>query len=176
MRHMRLTRRAAVVVVAAATVLLGTAVTSVGASTSSRGVEGAKRGILLRSSLIGRPADPTLAVAIRGVQPGAAPWALDRGETRITAAGRLSLEVEGLLITGTHTGLDGTTGPVTDVVAALTCEGTTPTIVSTAPVPLSPEGDAEIEQQIALPGTCLAPIVLVRANSSSGPWIAATGF
>ena len=55
---------------------------------------------------------------------------------------------------------------------------TTPTIVSSTAVPLSPEGDAKVHQRIALPATCLAPIVLVRANipGSTDPWIAATGF
>jgi hypothetical protein len=86
--------------------------------------------------------------------------------------------VRGLLITGTGTNLDGTTGPVTSVVAALTCEGVTPTIVSSTAVRLSPEGDAKVHQRITLPATCLAPIVLVRANivGSTDPWIAATGF
>ncbi len=70
---------------------------------------------------------------------------------------------------------------MTSVVAALTCEGpmpTTPTIVSTTAVPLSPEGDAKVHERIALPATCLAPIVLVRADipGSTDPWIAATGF
>ena len=118
---------------------------------------------------------------IRGVPAGAAPWALRRGSTQVNAAGQFSLDVRGLLITGTGTNLDGTTGPVTSVVAALTCEGmtpTTPTIVSSTAVQLSPEGNAKVHQRIALPATCLTPIVLVRANipGSTDPWIAATGF
>jgi hypothetical protein len=101
---------------------------------------------------------------------------LSRGSTRIKSSGQLRLDVRGLLITGTNSSLDGTTGPVTKVVAALTCEGTPPTVVSAVSVALSPEGDATVNQHIDLPPSCLAPIVLLRANSDSGPWIAATGF
>jgi len=114
-------------------------------------------------------------VAISGVPPGAVAWALSRGTTALDANGRLTVEVEGLVITGTNTNLDGTTGPVKAIVVSLTCDGMTPPIVSTDPAPLSPEGDARIDQQVALPPVCLAPIVLVRANTSSGPWIAASG-
>jgi hypothetical protein len=165
-----------VVGVAVSTVVLGTAATTVGASTRSRGADPARHGVLLRSTLVGRPIDASMNVPIRGVQAGGVAWALSSGTTRVAGTGQISLDVEGLVITGTNTNLDGTTGPVTAVVAALTCEGTTPTVVSATPVPLSAGGDATIEQRIILPATCLAPIVLVRANSSNGPWIAATGF
>ena len=164
------------------TVLLGTAVTAVAASTRSGSAETARHGVLLRSGLIGRPTDASLAVAIRNVPAGAAPWTLKRGSTQVNAAGQFSLEVRGLLITGTGTSLDGTRGPVTSVIASLTCEGpmpTTPTIVSTTEVPLSPKGDAKVHERIALPTTCLAPIVLVQAGIpgvAMHPWIAATGF
>jgi hypothetical protein len=107
------------------------------------------------------------------------PWALAQGSTRLDANGRLSVKVSGLLITGAtgaNASLDGTTGPVKAVVASLTCDGSTPTIESTAPVPLSAQGDATINQDVILPVICEAPIVLVRANSSNGPWIAASGF
>jgi hypothetical protein len=173
---MKLRRRAMVVGVAVATLLIGTAATVAGASAGARGHEPERHGDVLRSALVGRPVGANTTVPIRGVPPGGVAWALSGGTVRLSSAGRLSLEVEGLVITGTNTKLDGTTGPVTAIVAALTCEGTSPTIVSSTPVPLSSRGNAAIEQRITLPATCLAPIVLVRANSSSGPWIAATGF
>jgi hypothetical protein len=161
---------------ATATIVLGAATTSVAASTASGTNEPPRHGNLLRSGLIGRPESASLSVPLRGVPPGAVPWALDRGTARVSATGRVRVNVDGLLITGTGTALDGTTGPVTKVVASLTCDGAMPTIVTTGAVPLSSGGDASIDQQIALPPTCLAPIVLVRANSGTGPWIAATGF
>ncbi len=163
-----------IVGVAVATILIGTAATVAGASAGARGHEPERHGDVLRSALIGRPVG--VNPAIRGVPAGGVAWALSDGTVRVSSAGRLSLDVEGLVITGTNTKADGTTGPVTAVVASLTCEGTSPTIVSTTPVPLSSRGNATIEQRITLPATCLAPIVLVRANNSGGPWIAATGF
>ena len=54
--------------------------------------------------------------------------------------------MSGLVITGTNSGLDGTTGPVTSVVASLTCDGSMPTIKDTAPVPLSAQGNAGINE------------------------------
>lgn len=179
MKHMRLYGRAIVFGAAIMTILLGTAVTAVAASTRSTSGVQARHGILMRSGLIAEVDTNPMTGSIRGVPPGGAQWVLQRGSTAVNATGQLSLEVRGLLITGTGTNLDGTTGPVTSVVAALTCEGMTPTapmIVSTAAVPLSPKGDANVHERIALPATCLAPIVLVLANSSAGPWIAATGF
>jgi hypothetical protein len=176
---MRLYGRAIVVGVAVMTILLGTAVTAVAASSRSGSGEPARHGVLLRSGLIGRPADASTTV-IRGMLPGAAPWALRRGSIQVNAAGQFSFEVRGLLITGTGTSLDGTTGPVTSVIPELTCEGatpTTPTIVSAGVVQLSSEGDAKVRERIALPATCLAPIVLVLANvGSADRWIATTGF
>src|SRR5438128_474964 len=137
---MRLYGRAIVVGVAVMTVLLGTAVTAVAASTRSGSGEPARHGVLLRSGLIPVLDTNPMTGSIRGVPPGAAQWALRRGSTQVNAVGQFSLEVRGLLITGTGTPLDGTTGPVKSVIASLTCEGVTP-IVSTAAVPLSPDGD-----------------------------------
>jgi hypothetical protein len=172
---MRLRRRAMVSGIAAVAIVLGLAATTVAASAKDGGNEPDREGSLLTSTVIGRPASPTIAVPIRGVAPGAVAWA-GRGNTRVTADGRFTFEIRGLLIVGTGTPLDGTTGPVKTVVAALTCDGTTPTIVSSAAVALSSHGNAKVNQKIALPTTCLAPIVLVLANGSSGPWIAASGF
>ena len=171
---MRRTRRllgAGVIISVAATWTVATAVSATPTSNN----EPARQGELFASGLVGRPTDPTLNVPIRGVAPGAVPWALARGSSRLDANGRLSVVVSGLVITGTNSGLDGTTGPVTSVVASLSCDGSTPTIENTAPVPLSAQGDASIKQAVTLPAICEAPIVLVLANGSSGPWIAASG-
>jgi hypothetical protein len=157
------------------TAAAGIAATTVSATPASNG-QPARHGEVLSSNLVGRPTDPGLNVAIQGVPAGAVAWALSQGSTRVQADGRLTVNVDGLLITGTNTNLDGTTGPVNAVVASLACDGTVPTLVSTNPVPLSQDGDARIDQRVTLPAVCLAPVVLVRANTSSGPWIAASGF
>jgi hypothetical protein len=153
----------------------GITATTVSAATPSSS-QPARHGTLFRSNLVGRPTDPALTVTIRNVMPGGVPWALSRGNTRLDASGHLSVRVDGLVITGTGTNLDGTTGPVQAVFASVTCDGTTPTITSSKPVPLSPQGDATIKQDINLPAVCLAPIILVQANTGSRPWIAASGF
>jgi hypothetical protein len=137
---------------------------------------------IFESSLVGVPAGMTgTAGTIRGVPAGAVPWAIDRGEVRIESDGQLRAEVEGLLIVDTGTNLDGTTGPVTGVRASLTCHGTNVT-ATTSVVPLSSDGNAQIEQTISLPRSCVGPIVLIRVGStmtnpgpSMGPWIAASG-
>ena len=63
-------------------------------------------------------------------------------------------------------------------------------VASTADVPLSAAGNAEIEETITLPAVCVAPIVLIRirlVDVGGGPvdietlgvpppWIAASGF
>jgi hypothetical protein len=56
-------------------------------------------------------------------------------------------------------------------------------VATTDPVPLSGDGNADIEAGIKLPDNCFGPIVLVRAAGFNGnllpqpgPWIAATGF
>jgi hypothetical protein len=166
-----------VVGVALAVVVLGLTATSVGAFSRTQGSEASRGKTVFRSNLIGVPA--SLKVLIRGVPAGGFPWTVSEGSARVTGGGQLTVDVEGLLITGTDTKLDGTTGPVKSVFASLTCEGASPTspvVVSTTVVPLSPEGDSEIHQHISLPSTCLAPIVLIRANLDGFPWIAATGF
>lgn len=135
---------------------------------------------LFRSSLVGAPGSGR---TIRTVPSGGAPWTIDDdSEARLSTNGRLRADIEGLLITGTGTANDGTTGSVTQVVAALTCanqasgDSGAPEIVSSSAVPLSSEGDARVDQTIPLPSTCLGPIVLIRANSATGPWIAISGF
>ena len=129
---------------------------------------------------------------IAGISPDVAqPWVVEEGEVEIGEDGKLELEVEGLLL------LDDTVGPVLTVFASLVCQKTVasgdPTnevVASTADVPLSAAGDAEIEEVISLPSVCVAPIVLVRIRlvdvgfgpvdiedlGIPAPWIAASGF
>jgi hypothetical protein len=91
--------------------------------------------------------------------------------------GRFELEVEGLVVAAT-----GTASPVTDISAALFCGADTNTTpaATTGFVPISTNGDAEIETTVTLPSSCVAPIVVV--NFAKGPthiptrYIALTGF
>jgi hypothetical protein len=114
------------------------------------------------------PADPV----IHGVAPGGVPWQLDRGAVRLRHDGRFQLSVRGLVIPG-----NGTPGPVTTISASLYCGAdTTAAAATTGAVPISRSGDAQIDQPLALPSSCLAPVVLVHPNGSAAAYIAASGF
>jgi hypothetical protein len=125
-------------------------------------------------ALVGLPAHQM--ITIDGVPAAGAPWTVDRGsEAKLKSHSRLDVRVRGLLITGTGSAADGTTGPVKQVVASLACaNGDTAT---TAAAPLSAQGNARIRDQIKVPADCLAPVVLVRISgvAAADPWIAATG-
>jgi hypothetical protein len=171
---------AAVVVVAAST-LLGGAAMADGRGSGHDGGNGNNgnnsnngNNIRFDQSLVGLPAHQM--IAIEGVPAAGAPWMVDGGsEATIKSHSRLDVRVRGLLITGTGTAADGTTGPVKQVVATLACaNGDTAT---TAAVPLSAQGNARIRDHIKIPADCLAPVVLVRISgiAAADPWIAATG-
>lgn len=130
---------------------------------------------LFRSTIIG--SNPHLIIA--GVQSGGAPWTVQRGSAVLNEAGRLHVELHDLILQQL-----GNPGPVTSVSASLVCGGAGGVVVATTDaVPLSGDGNAEIDAQISVSSACFAPIVLIRAAAFNGtplpqpgPWIAATGF
>jgi hypothetical protein len=130
---------------------------------------------LLSSSLA--PSVPTDPV-IHGVAAGAVPRALGRGSVRLRADGRLRVEVEGLVIPIAHGGFPaGTARPIDVVSASLYCApDSAAAVATTGSVPISADGDARIDATIAIPASCLAPIVLVHPNGGDGVYIAATGW
>jgi hypothetical protein len=111
-----------------------------------------------------------------GVNPGGAPWVLDRGKVEIKAKGRLELRVRGLVIPNPPG--DGTAGPVKTISASLYCgaDADTTAADTSKQVPLSSDGDARIhDRSFHVPATCLAPVILVHPNGSTGAYIALTG-
>jgi len=133
------------------------------------------------SSVVGS----TPGATIGGVMSGGAPWTVAQGEASVSASGKIEVDVRGLLLaTGAPANLVGTVGPVQMVAASLVCGGSGGVVAaSTDGVPLSTTGRAEIEANITLPATCMAPVVLVRVftntaapGSQLGPFIAVTGF
>jgi hypothetical protein len=125
---------------------------------------------LFRSTIIGSKPD----TVIGGVQSAVGAWTVRHGSAALTADGRFRVEVAGLVITSL-----GNPGPVKNISASLVCGGTGGSVVATTDaVPLSPEGNAEIESRVTIPSACFGPVVLVRAvfNGNAGQWIAATGF
>ena len=44
-------------------------------------------------------------------------------------------------------------------------------------VPFSPEGNAEVDAQVSLPASCLAPVIFFAGDTGAGArWFAVTGF
>ena len=125
-------------------------------------------------------------LTIRSVVSGAAPWVVQEGKAQIDSDGHVRVHVSGLLIASgalangdpVPAAVVGTIGPVTSVHAALTCggpgSGVPFTITPTDAVPLSPQGDFDIDAKITLPATCDRPILLIRFGepSAGGPFIA----
>ena len=127
-------------------------------------------------------------VSIRGVVAGGAPWVVKNGKVQLKPNGGLRVRVKGLVIGAgalasgdpVPAALIGTVAGITTVHAALTCggpgSGTPFTITPTDGVPISPDGDFEIDADISIPSVCEQPIVLIRIGTPAtpGPWIAAS--
>ena len=160
--------RKAVLALAAALVAAGSLVFALGASRGS--TTSGNGGTLLRATLAPSvPTDPSF----HGIAPGGVPWILDESQVRLRGDGRIEIEIEGLVIPTL-----GTPGPVTSVSASLLCgaDASAGPAATTGTVPLSSAGDAEIEAQLTLPATCLAPIVVVHPNGGVTRYIAVTGW
>jgi hypothetical protein len=174
--------------------LLATVALAVGASTAfahdggghhGKGHGDRHGGEILRSGLVGSTPEGKGGPPLFGVAPGGAPWTIASSEARVRAD-RVRVRARGLLLVDTGTpGLDGTTGPVQMVAAAVFCNGSTKPAFTSAAVPLDPDGDFRVDEDLttALPSPCLAPAVLVRiaqvAGASTpvadGAYIAANG-
>jgi len=144
---------------------------------------------ILSSALRGVPRPYTGAAnAIRGVPGGGLPWVLSGGKATLTADGALEVEVEGLVFDPADEaviarGLGGT-NTVAQAKAIVSCltvqDGAAATVnVSSGLVPFTTGaasaggGNATIQERLALPSPCLAPIVFV--TSPGGAWFAVAG-
>ena len=129
---------------------------------------------LIEKTIIGLP---VAGMEVRGVTGGGLAWEAT-GEAELKGDGELEVEVEGLLFAEGPPA--GTTGPITAVDAVLTCAGVVGPVAVTSAAPLNSDGDAEIEEEISLPASCVGPVVLIRIAGGPagviGLWIAATGF
>jgi hypothetical protein len=140
-------------------------------------------GEILRSGLVGSTPQSAGGAVLFGVAPGGAPWTIGRSEARVSAD-RVRVRGNGLLLVNTgNAALDGTTGPVQMVSAAVFCNGSATAAFTSAAVPLDPDGDFRVDEDLTtpLPSPCLAPAVLVRiaqaagAPVANGAYIAANG-
>jgi len=119
------------------------------------------------------PTDPTF----HGVEPGAVPWVLRRGDVRLKRDGKLKLRVKGLVIPNPPG--DGTAGPVTTISASLYCGADSDDVAAdtTDQFPLSSSGNGRIrDRSFTIPDTCLAPVILVHPNGDPDHYIALDGW
>jgi hypothetical protein len=173
---MRISKRipAAVFVAVLAVLTTALAVGALSALGDDHGGHGSDHGgQLIKESLAPSvPTDPTF----HGVAPGGAPWVLKDGQVRLNDDGRLDLRVRGLVIPVAPG--NGTPGPVTTIGASLYCgaDSNTTAAATTGQVPISRDGDARIVDHIAVPASCLSPVILVNPNGIASLYIALDGW
>ena len=112
---------------------------------------------------------------IRGLTGGGVPWSIDTGTGYLRADGRLHVEVQGLIIPARG---NNPISAFRGVVNCLTPDSPTNGVnLVTDPFPATTTGDSTIDATLALPETCVAPIVFVTngAGSPPGAWFATTG-
>jgi hypothetical protein len=125
-----------------------------------------------QASMVALPASQ-VNLTLFGIKAGGLPWQIQAGSASISASGRLQVNVEGLVLAaGAHAG----TNPIPNGQAIVTCAGV-PVAMSSV-VSFSPTGNAQLDQQIALPSSCLAPAVFFAGVPAPGVdrWFAVTGW
>ena len=139
---------------------------------NGRGEDAAK---IFSASLVGSQLDDP---AIHGVTRGGAPWVIERGRVQLAVDGRIKIQLRGLVIPIAHGTFPANTArPVTTVNASLYCApDSSAAAATTVSVPISEDGDATIKDTLDLPGTCLAPTVLVHPNGGLTAYIALPGW
>jgi hypothetical protein len=107
-------------------------------------------------------------------------WKIKSGNAQLSADGKLTANVTGLVLNDTTLPADvnGTADGVTEVVASLVCSGGggRRVVAETARAPLSKPGDAKISTNLTVPKDCSAPVLLIREiwEGKVGGWLAAT--
>ena len=140
------------------------AVLTIGAGTVAADAGGNNK--VFDENMIGLP-QPGVVVA--GVTGAGHAWAIEHGNAKIFADGRVLVNVEGLVLTP-----EGT-NPVTTGRAVVSCNGgaTAADIVMSDIVPFSvPDGDAHVNQRLTLPDPCANPVVFF--TNATGRWFAVT--
>ena len=143
------------------------------ASLVMAGTTGAANGNrkVLDATLAGTPAS-LAGQTFMGAVGGGLPWRLDGGRVKLWSDGRLVVSVEGLVFAA---GPNEGRNTVPTGRALVSCEGSV--VAMSDSVAFSADGDAEVEARVALPVSCLAPVVFFAGNTGAGPrWFAVTGF
>jgi hypothetical protein len=107
---------------------------------------------------------------IREVPAGGAPWVIDSARGKLTAAGKLNINVKGLVLEDSGVNPSETFG---GLVSCLDADGNTANFSTTGVFPADTDGNAKISETLSITKPCLAPIIFV--TGSAGQWFAATG-
>jgi hypothetical protein len=137
------------------------------------------QGLLLQTTdMVGNVGGPAPgSPVIAGIEPAGAAWVVSDGaKVSLHGNGELDVSAQGLVLAST-----GTVPAGLMVEAQLACQTSTGwTYEITSQVPLSSNGNAQIDQMITLPSSpCYAPIVLItHQNAITGAYsyFAATGY
>jgi hypothetical protein len=112
---------------------------------------------------------------IRGVPGGNAPWVIREGRGELESNGELEVHVRGLVLPSF-----GNINVVPTIRGLVSCQiiddAGNPGIlnVSTRDFPFSQSGDADLEAKLALPTSCIAPVIFV--THPEGRWFATIGY
>jgi hypothetical protein len=116
--------------------------------------------------------------AIQGVPGAGAAWKNPTVAGELKADGELEIQVRGLVLVATGANPAATfRGIVSCRSIDTTTDPPTPTtvVVVTGAFPATTTGNANIEDTVALPSPCIAPIVFVGPGTDPVRWFSATG-
>lgn len=118
------------------------------------------------------------ANAIQGVPGAGAPWRNPTVEGELKSDGKLEIEVRGLVLVSTGANPAATFRGIVScrsIDASTTPPTATTVVVLTGAFPATATGNAKIEDTVALPSPCVAPIVFVGPGTGAVRWFSATG-
>ncbi len=111
---------------------------------------------------------------VGGITGGGQPWSTLGGSVSVNLSeGTVAFQVRGLVLAGGNA--IGTPGPVTSVMGTLVCgvTSTTPQVINTSPVPLSPQGDAQFSGSFtSSTGGCIGTTQAFLIRTTTGAWLA----
>lgn len=119
------------------------------------------------------------ANAIQGVPGAGAAWTNPQNvDGKLKSDGEVDIQVSGLVLVATGTNpLASFRGIVScrSIDTSTTPPSATTVVVATGAFPASPSGDSDIQDTVALPSPCVAPIVFVGPGTGALQWLAVTG-
>jgi hypothetical protein len=128
---------------------------------------------VLKAGLFGSQID---APPLFDVNPGGAPWVIDKGAAKVRRDSRVKVRIRGLVI---PTAPQNGTNPLSNIAATVYCGGEA--VGTTSAAAFSTGGDARIDEKLdkKLPEPCLVPAVLMNPAPggaiNTDVYIAATG-